>query len=257
LFNIEVFDIKLDTSHIGRNFIYSEEVESTNSYLMDKQNKIYQNGTVILAEKQIHGRGRRDRVWHSGKSQNLTFSILFTDKKLLKKNIGHLNFVSALSVGLALENRFQLKTEMKWPNDVLVHKRKISGILMESSSQGSKLDRLVIGIGINVNQTAFQGAFKIPPTSLFMETGENVEREILLAEFLNIFEENLFRLEDNPDLILNDWRNRCSMIGERITIEEDGKIRSGIFDDIDNNGYLMLKSEGKIETIHFGDVSLV
>jgi BirA family transcriptional regulator, biotin operon repressor / biotin---[acetyl-CoA-carboxylase] ligase len=84
-----------------------------------------------------------------------------------------------------------------------------------------------------------------------------VDRENVLAEFLNIFEENLNKLQTNPDQIMKEWRNKCSMIGERIVIEENGKIRSGIFDDIDNNGYLLFRSGGKIETIHFGDVSLV
>jgi len=78
-----------------------------------------------------------------------------------------------------------------------------------------------------------------------------------LADFLNIFEENIEKVSLHPDEIMKEWRNKCSMIGERITIEENGKILTGIFDDIDNNGYLLLRSGGKILTIHFGDVSLV
>jgi BirA family transcriptional regulator, biotin operon repressor / biotin---[acetyl-CoA-carboxylase] ligase len=150
-----------------------------------------------------------------------------------------------------------MKADMKWPNDVLIHRKKISGILLETSSSGSTLERMVVGVGINVNQAVFQGQYKIEPTSILLETGENADREILLAEFLNIFEAVLNKIENNPEEILNEWRNKCSMIGERITIEENGKIRSGIFDDIDNNGYLLFKSGGKIETIHIGDVSLV
>jgi BirA family transcriptional regulator, biotin operon repressor / biotin---[acetyl-CoA-carboxylase] ligase len=256
LFNIEVFDIKLDTDYIGRNFVYSEEVESTNSLLLDKANKFNTNGTVVLAEKQNKGRGRLDRVWYSAKGQNLTFSILLNNKKFIKDNLNHINFASALSVGYAIENRFQLRTDMKWPNDVLVHGKKIAGILLESSSSGNMLERLVIGIGINVNQSGFQGQYKIEPTSIFQETLTPAERETLLAEFLNIFEDNMTKLQKNPEEILKEWRNKCSMLGEKITIEEDGKIRSGIFDDIDNNGYLLFRSGGKIETIYFGDVSL-
>jgi BirA family transcriptional regulator, biotin operon repressor / biotin---[acetyl-CoA-carboxylase] ligase len=257
LFNIEVFDIKLETEYLGRNFIYSEEVESTNSLLLDKQNKFNTNGTVLLAERQSKGRGRRERVWYSTKGQNLTFSILLNSKKILKKNLNFINYAAAISVGSAIENRYQIKTDMKWPNDVLVSKKKISGILMESTSLGSNLERLVIGVGINVNQTAFQGQYRIEPTSIYTETGESADRETLLAEFLNIFEAVLNKLETEPEEILREWKNRCSMIGERISIEDNGKIRSGIFDDIDNNGYLLFKSAGKIETIHFGDVSLI
>lgn len=257
MFNLEVFDIKLDTEYVGRNFIYSEEVESTNSLLLDKENKYNTNGTVVLAEKQIKGKGRKDRTWSSAKGQNLTFSILITDKKLLRKNLSYINFAAALSTGLAVENRYQLKVDMKWPNDVLVKGRKIAGILLESSSSGSSIERLVIGIGLNVNQTAFQGIFRIEPTSVHQETGEAAERETLLAEILNIFEEQLALIEKNPKSVIKDWKNKCSMIGEKITVEENEKILYGIFDDIDNNGYLLLRSEGQIQTIHFGDVSLI
>jgi BirA family transcriptional regulator, biotin operon repressor / biotin---[acetyl-CoA-carboxylase] ligase len=256
LFNIEVFDIKLDTDYIGRNFIYSDEVESTNSLLLDKANKYNTHGTVILAEKQNKGKGRKERVWYSSKGQNLTFSILLTNKKLIKEYLNYINFAAALSVGYAIENRFQLKTDMKWPNDVLVHGKKISGILLESSSSGNVLERLVIGIGINVNQTSFQGQFKLDPTSIHQETGNQAERETLLAEFLNIFEDNLTKLQKKPEDVLKEWKNKCSMLGEKVTIEDEGEIRAGIFDDIDNNGYLLFRSGGKIETIHFGDVSL-
>jgi BirA family transcriptional regulator, biotin operon repressor / biotin---[acetyl-CoA-carboxylase] ligase len=257
LFNLENFDIKLDTDFIGRHFVYSEEVSSTNSVLLEKQNKFNLNGTVLLAEKQSEGKGRKDRTWLSAKGQNLTFSILLTDKKLIAKNINFLNFAASLSTGFTLENLYQLKAEMKWPNDVLVKGKKIAGILLESSSSGSSVERLIIGIGINLNQSVFQGSFKIEPTSVLIETGETVEREIFLADFLNIFEENIKRVKENPEVILQEWRSRCLMIGERITIEERGKIRSGIFDDIDNNGYLLFRSGGQVETIHFGDVSLI
>jgi BirA family transcriptional regulator, biotin operon repressor / biotin---[acetyl-CoA-carboxylase] ligase len=257
VFNFEVFDIKLDTEYLGRNFIYSDEVESTNSLLLEKQNKYNTNGTVLLAEKQSKGRGRKDRTWYSTKGQNLTFSVLINSKKLLKYNPNYINFASALAVGSAIENRYGLRADMKWPNDVLVNGKKISGILLESSSAGSTLERLVVGVGINVNQAVFQGQFKIDPTSIQLETGVNADREIMLAEFLNIFEAVLNKIENNPEEIINEWRNRCRMIGERITIEEDGKIRTGIFDDIDNNGYLLFRSGGKIETIHFGDVSVI
>lgn len=257
VFKLETFDVKLDTSYIGRNFIYAEEVESTNSELLNKGNKFNKNGTVLLAEKQNKGKGRKDSIWYSAKGQNLTFSILITDKKLINKNINYINFAAALTVGNAIENRYQLRTEMKWPNDVLIRRKKISGILLESSSLGNTVERLVIGVGININQLSFQGTFKIPPTSIFMETGQTASREIFLADFLNLFEENLNKIATDPMEIMKEWKNKCGMIGERITVEENDKIRSGIFDDIDNNGYLLLRTGGQVVTIHFGDVSLI
>jgi len=255
LFELENFDLKLNTNVIGRNFIYADEIDSTNSFLLDKKNKNLVDGTVVFAEKQNKGRGRKDRVWYSIKDQNLYFSILLTDKNYFGENINLINLASSLAVAQAIENLFQLNTNLKWPNDVLIKGKKISGILLEASSQGSKIERLIIGIGINVNQTVFQGNFNIPPTSIKLEAKENIERERLLAEVLNIFEELLEKVRVEPGLILRDWKSRCRMIGEKIEVTDDNLTKYGIFDDIDENGFLLLKTKDKkIEKIHFGDV---
>ncbi len=255
MFNFESFDSKVDTEIIGRNFIYSEEVESTNSFLLNKANKFNSDGTILLAEKQTKGRGRKERVWYSAKGQNLTFSILLTSKKYLGKKFNLLNFTTSLSVAFALENLYQLKTELKWPNDVLVNGKKICGILLESTSQGSKIERVVIGVGLNVNQGLFQGNFNLEPTSVKLELGESVDREKLLAELLNTFEELIQKIDTNPDEIMKDWKDRCNLIGEKISVTEDGNTKYGIFDDLDEEGFLLLKTKNKIEKIHFGDVS--
>ncbi len=255
MFNFESFDTKVDTEVIGRNFIYSEEVESTNSFLLNKSNKFNSEGTILLAEKQSKGRGRKERVWYSAKGQNLTFSILLTSKKYFGKKFNLLNFATSLSVAFALENLFQLKTELKWPNDVLVKGKKICGILLESTSQGNKIERVVIGIGLNVNQALFQGNFNLEPTSIKLELGESVDREKLLAELLNTFEEILQKMESKPDEIMKDWKDRCNLIGEKISVTEEGNTKYGIFEDLDEEGFLLLKTKNKIEKIHFGDVS--
>lgn len=256
LFNIENFDIKLNTDFIGRNFIYTEEIDSTNSFLLDKSNKYNTDGTVLLAEKQIKGKGRKDRIWYSAKAQNLTFSILLTDKKHFAKDFNLINFGTSLAIALSIENQFQLRTELKWPNDVLINGKKIAGILLESTSQGSKIERLVIGIGLNVNQSQFQGIYNIPPTSVKNEIQLPVDRERMLAELLNNFEEILNRIKTEPAEILKDWKARCRLIGEKIAVVEGENVKYGIFDDLDSEGFLMLKTKGKIEKIYFGDVSL-
>jgi BirA family biotin operon repressor/biotin-[acetyl-CoA-carboxylase] ligase len=257
LFSFEIFDIKLDTEFIGRNFIFSEEADSTNSVLLDKGNKYTINGTVFYTEKQLKGRGRKNRPWHSAKELNLTFSILLTNKKYITENPVLLNFAASLAVGNALENLYQLKVELKWPNDVLINRKKICGILTESTSEGNKIDRLVIGVGINVNQTMFQGSYNIPPTSVKLEINENAEREKLLAEVLNNIEELLHVLIESPGTIIKDWKQRCSMIGDKISISEGEEVKYGIFEDVDENGFLLLKNNNdKIEKIHYGDVSL-
>lgn len=256
MFDLELFDIKLDTDFIGRNFIYADEVDSTNSMLLHRANKFEKDGTVILSEKQLQGRGRKDRVWYSNKEQNLTFSLLLKNRSFTGTKLNLINFASSLAVALAIENLYQLKIELKWPNDVLINGKKTAGILLESTSSGKKIERVVVGIGINVNQTSFQGNYKIPPTSIKEESGNIVEREILLAEVLNIFEEILLWIEEKPNEILKDWKARCRMIGEKISVSEGSEVKYGIFDDIDESGFLILKNGRKYEKIYFGDVSI-
>ncbi|HEX9252729.1 MAG TPA: biotin--[acetyl-CoA-carboxylase] ligase [Ignavibacteriaceae bacterium] len=256
MFSIENFDIKLNTEFIGRTFVYAEELSSTNTFLMDKKNGYNKSGTVVLAEKQTSGKGRKDRVWYSAPDSNLTFSILLTKDKFFIKNSSLINFAASLSVAFSIENLYQLKTELKWPNDVLLDGKKTSGILIESSSQGNNIEKFVVGIGINVNQPSFQGTFNYPPTSIRNELGRNVEREKLLAEILNNFEILLERLKKNREEVLNDWKSRCKMIGEKISIIENDSEKFGIFYDIDEDGFLLLKTRDGIEKIHYGDVSL-
>jgi BirA family biotin operon repressor/biotin-[acetyl-CoA-carboxylase] ligase len=223
---------------------------------MDPKSKIEIDGTVVFAERQFHGKGRLDRKWYSTKDQNLTFSILLK-KKLSEKNINIINLGAAVAVAVSLENLFQLRVNLKWPNDVLVNGSKIAGILIESSMQGTKVDKLVIGIGLNVNQTSFQGNFSIPPTSIKYETGIEVNRERLLGEILNRFEEILNTIFTDSKSILDDWRSRCRMIGEKIIVSDNEMSKTGVFDDIDEQGFLVLRTENnKFEKIHFGDVSL-
>lgn len=256
MFSLENFDIKLDTELIGRNFIYCDEINSTNSELLSNKQLYKKSGTVLLAEKQLKGKGRKDRTWQSAKGLNLTFSILLNRDIVELLNINHLNLAASLAVALAIENLYQLRTELKWPNDVLINGKKVSGILIETTVKGSNIERVVIGIGINLNQLAFQGEYNFPPTSLKIETGVNIEREIFLAEILNIFEELMINLQTQPESILKDWRTKCKMIGDKITITDGEQSRKGIFYDIDDNGYLLLKRNDVIEKVHFGDVSL-
>jgi len=255
--DIENFDLKLDTEFIGRNFFLVDEIDSTNSTLLSEK-KIYKDsGTVLFAEKQLHGKGRMGRTWQSIKEQNLTFSILLRHNNSFRDKLSLINLTSSLAIALSIENLYQLKCELKWPNDVLINRKKVSGILIETSIIGKKIERIVVGMGINVNQNTFAGEFNIRPTSIKLELNKTVSRETLLAEVLNCFEEQLEIVKENPQHILHAWRSRCNMLGGKITIQNNDKVLSGIFEDIDQDGFLLLNSNGKTEKIHFGDVSLM
>ena len=257
MFAFENFDIKLDTEYIGRKFFYLEETDSTNLLLSKNVKEFKDNGTVVLAESQSKGKGRIDRTWSSAKGLNLTFSILLTDKEILSIAPNIINLASSLSVATSIENLFQLNASLKWPNDVLIGNKKVAGILLESSTKGKSINRIIVGIGVNVNQVTFPTDFKIPATSVKNEFKLNVERELLLAEILNQFEYFLETAIKDPGYILKEWRSNCKMIGDKITISENDKMKSGIFDDIDDEGFLLLRTRDGLEKIISGDVSIV
>lgn len=256
MFDFNLFDIKLETSLLGRNFIYLDEIGSTNTFILDKKNKIEKDGSLVLAEKQTKGRGRRNRVWYSEKGLNLNFSILITDKKLLSKNLNILNLGVSLVIANSIENLYSVQTNVKWPNDVLINNKKVAGILLETNSQGSSIEKLIIGIGVNVNQTSFMGEFNLEPTSIKLMTKNNIEREKLLAEILNNLEYIFQKIRSNPKSVLADWVNKCNSIGKRIDVNQDGKVLTGIFDGLDENGFLLLNVKNKLNKIYFGDTSL-
>ncbi|MCF6268357.1 MAG: biotin--[acetyl-CoA-carboxylase] ligase [Melioribacteraceae bacterium] len=253
-FVIEEMDIKLKTNFIGTNFIFYDEVDSTNEQLL-KDTSISNHGTVLFADNQVKGRGRLDREWISDKHNSLTFSILLTEN-LSANNINLINLAASVAVAQSLENLYQLDVRLKWPNDVLIKTRKVCGILVESVSKGDTVERLVIGIGVNVNQPIFEGKFNVPPTSIRKEAGKVSSRERLIAEILNEFERILKKIRKDPDSVLNSWRSRCKMIGERIKVVDGETATYGIFEDIDDKGFLLLNDRDGVKKIFNGDVTL-
>ncbi len=256
-FNLEKFYLKLETEWLGRNLLYLDEVDSTNSFLMNRDNKINKHGTVVLAEKQSEGKGRLDRTWYSNEAENLTFSMLFLKKNILSLNPNILNLASSLVIANTIESLYFVKTNVKWPNDVLVEGKKISGILLEASYAGETMNRLVAGIGLNVNQAYFQGNFMMEPTSIRLEVNEEIEREKLLAEILKRYEEMIDKVAFSPDAVLREWSRKCRMIGDKIEVKRGEENLYGIFDEIDSEGYLILRTRESVERISYGDVSAV
>ena len=158
--------------------LFFESVDSTNTYLKNHYEEL-DDRCFVRADLQTQGKGRNGRIWKSIKGENLTFSMLIKNKELIS-NYSRLSVTSAYLILKILEGYGLKDLSIKWPNDVYVKDKKICGILLEAVSK-EEIECLIIGIGLNVNQTEFEGDYLIEPTSIAKE----LERKIDLSEIKN------------------------------------------------------------------------
>ena len=174
---------QLETNLIGKEIVYLDETDSTNA--LAKREKDYPNGTVFVAGKQTQGRGRSGRVWQSDDDKALYMNIL------LKPDISPQKISSiTLVFGLAVFNALKGYTDVgiKWPNDIILDKRKLAGILCEMSANEEKVDYVVLGVGVNVNNESFPDEINKIATSLKIQNGKDYELTEIAAEILNEFD---------------------------------------------------------------------
>jgi len=175
-----------------------EEIDSTNKYLKDNYFK-YNDFTFVSAKNQTKGKGREDRKWISNKNENLLFSILIKDETAIK-NYQYLSILTAYSVIKVLEELGINNLMIKWPNDIYINDKKVCGILLE----GSVPNYIVVGVGLNVNQTVFAGDFRVNPTSLKKETNRQFNIEELKLKIYQQIEIEFTKIIHNDCSFMND-----------------------------------------------------
>lgn len=200
MFDSELFEKELATSWLGRNYYFFEEIPSTNSFAKKLQEDSPLHGSLILTDHQTGGRGQYERKWTVEKGKNLTFSLIFEPKKAERFTL--LTLTCALAVRDAVNKLAGLEAMIKWPNDILNEGKKLCGILTETQFLGNHLERVVVGIGLNVNQQKFSGELENSATSLSIESSGEISREKVLAEILQNIEYR-YRLwnQFNMDLV--------------------------------------------------------
>ena len=221
MFKKSLFEQKLATSWLGRSFFFFEELDSTNSYAKSIQTSEMGHGLVIMAENQTGGRGQYDRVWQSEPGSNLTFSIIFHPHD-------HKRFiVLSLAIALALlemvEEMTGKKGGIKWANDILIEGKKISGLLTETSFSGEQLNRLIVGIGLNINQSDFDESIRDIATSFKQLTKKEWDKEIILADLLGRIEHYYRLWAENNTLLIKKINVRLVGFGEWVQIDVDGE----------------------------------
>lgn len=248
---------RLQTKRFGKNIHLFETIDSTNIYAKSLVPKNVPEGTIVIAESQTHGRGRLGRIWHSNPGKNLTFSIIL-QPNLSSKYVGIVSLYAGLAVSNIIGRISHLQSECKWPNDILLEGKKVCGILSEASfPQGSPMT-VIIGIGLNVNQTEFPPQLKRPATSLMISCGNEFNRIDTLCEIL--FElETLYPLLDDAhcNIIIERWSKQSLMLGKEIEIEQSGRLSRGIAKALAEDGQLIVETPDGPMKIFAGDTTLV
>ena len=232
-----------------------EAVGSTNDEAMRLAAEGAAAGTLVWAKAQTRGRGRRGRSWASPRGNLYLSLILRPDCSVAAA--GQLNFVAALAVGegLAALSPQASALHYKWPNDVLLNKRKVAGILLESSGSGKgRFDWLVLGVGVNV--LSFPEGTDYPATSLEAEGAEGIGVAGVLESFCDVFLSWLERWESEGFApVRAKWLELATALGERIEVRLDDETHAGTFAGLDEDGALILhKGGGKALRITAGDV---
>lgn len=222
-------------------------ITSTNQYIKE-QYKNLEPFTIINANKQTNGRGRVDRKWESIEGKNLTFSI-YLKPKILPEKLPLLSLVIGASIYNVLSK--YINCLIKWPNDIIVNDKKIAGILVESI-YSNKLEALVAGIGININQVQFSNDLKNKATSLFIETNTEYNKNIILDDFIKEFDllYNDFIIGNNQ--FVNICKEHNYLLNKEINY--NGSIAKIV--DISEEGKLIIDINGKQEQLFFGEITL-
>lgn len=231
---------------IGKNLIVLDSVGSTNKEAADRAGRSnVVHGTVILAHEQTDGRGQRGRNWNSGAGLDLTFSIVLLPRKLKASSHFKLAKVAALAVQEVVQTRVLNEVRIKWPNDVLVERRKIAGILIKNEVVGALVQSTIVGIGLNVNSRELDEAYL--PTSLLIETGTEQDRMVLLDEILIAFERRWEQMETDHPGLGSDYSDALWAIGRWTTFVLDDKNITARAVDVDSDGRLIVETEdGKV-----------
>jgi BirA family transcriptional regulator, biotin operon repressor / biotin---[acetyl-CoA-carboxylase] ligase len=231
--------------------VYLPEAPSTMDVAKDLARRGCPAFTVVVAGRQTRGRGRLRRVWDS-ESGGLYFTLVLRPRLPVLWS-SRVNFLVALTLADVLREEYGVNAGLKWPNDVLVEGRKLSGLLSEMESEGDQVSFINVGIGLNVNNRP--PAVEPPAVSLQELLGRAVPRRDILARFLDELERRMYA--EPWDTVISGWKVRSVTLNRPVRIVTAREQISGTAVDVDENGALLLRlSDGTMTTVVYGDCFL-
>lgn len=243
---------------IGKNIIRLHEVDSTNTHAQQllREGRVF-DGTLILAESQSSGRGQRGNTWETEPGKNWIGSFVLYPHFLSPAEGYWLTLIAGMAILKALKS-FGFKGVVKWPNDVLAEadKKKVCGILTETTIRSGKVEHAIVGIGMNVNQTAFS----LPQaTSLCNELGDKIPLENITDELSVSFENYYLKLKNGKkEDLLNDYYQSLYGYGRQLDFRDfSGRDFEGIIRGINQHGHLLVESDAGLIAYGMKEISFV
>jgi BirA family transcriptional regulator, biotin operon repressor / biotin---[acetyl-CoA-carboxylase] ligase len=243
----------IKTKHFASSIHHLPSVSSTNDYAKTLAKKGEPEGSLIIADKQTGGRGRKQRKWISPE-KGLWFSLILRPK-ITPNDAMLTTMCAACAVTKGISEQTPLKPSIKWPNDILINNKKVCGILTELSAEIDEITYLIIGIGINVNNE-IPSELKEKSTTLKQESNKPIDSVLLLSSILSSFEHFYQKLTNKDILTIKDtWRSYSSTIGAKVTVKKEKEVITGIAVDLGEHGELIIKNNQGEKKILTGDIS--
>ncbi|HHT86912.1 MAG TPA: biotin--[acetyl-CoA-carboxylase] ligase [Clostridiales bacterium] len=254
--NLQLIQNSLSTRYIGQTIYYREQLESTNTFAKQEANNLT-DGCVVLCDIQSAGHGRMNRYWYSAPYKNINMSVI------IKPNIQpqlapRFTILSAVSLCEMLKD-LGFDAQIKWPNDIIVNKRKVAGILLDCTIEGNIVKYVVAGIGINVNTAIFEGELSSKATSLYIECGVEHSREQLIAAILNTLERNIGSVYSSAgyESLMQRYKDMSYVLGKTVTVLGISSQTEGEVIGFDEMGQIIIITKlGNIVTFNSGEISI-
>ena len=245
----------LKTKFIGKNVLHFETIDSTNDYAKKIGNEL-RDGSVIISEEQTKGKGRLGRVWESKAGEGIWMSIILKPN-IIPNKAPFITLIAGASIVKAL-NILGVDAKIKWPNDITINNKKLSGILTELSAEIERVNYIVVGIGMNVKDTDFEEELQDKATSLYKEN-YNVSRVDIVKEILCQFEKLYLDYieKDDKKEVLDICRQYSAIINKEIYVIKNDQKELVDCIGINEEGNLIIKNkDGNLEGIMSGEVSI-
>ena len=248
------------TKWAGKTRYHFKSIDSTNKKAKELAEVGCPHGTLVTAESQLAGIGRRGRSWSSEENTGIYMTMVLRPQIEVAQT-SMLTLVAAVAVAKAIEKQVDMTCNqpyIKWPNDIVINKKKVCGILTELSLKGTTMDYLVIGIGINVLNQNFPEEIKETASSLLLETGKEIEKESLIEDVWEAFERyyELFLKNKNLSALQTEYEALLINKNEKVKVLDPLGEFEGIARGITPTGELIVETDGKEVLVSAGEVSV-